>query len=162
VDIVYDDPDTGAPGWSSVMDLTRAPSEWLPWLAQLAGKRVNPSLDDDAQRARIVSTDGLDRGKLKAIAGAAAQSLDEPKTVFVVERHGGAYRLTVSTMTAQTPDPDRTRRDILEQKPGGLVLNTSSITGDDYLSLRDTHQSYQALLDVYTDYDGILSNPIEQ
>jgi hypothetical protein len=38
-DIARDGPDE-EPGWSQVFDLTRAKTEWLPWVGQLLGYRV--------------------------------------------------------------------------------------------------------------------------
>jgi hypothetical protein len=156
--------DDGEPGWSAVLDANRAPATWLPWLAQFVGVRLPPGLSEEAQRLRIKSTDGFRRGSPDAVRAAAKQYLIGPDgtpdsaSVFVLERHGSPYRLTVSTYEAQTPDVDKVYQAVLEQKPAGLVLNPITVlTGVDYLALRDTHVDYTAVRSAYTDYSDVLA-----
>lgn len=162
---IVDDGDNGEPGWSVILDADRAPVAWLPWLAQFAGVRMIPGLTEDAMRLRIKSTDGFKRGTRKAIEAAARQFLIGPDgtpdsaTVDVIERHGSAYRFTVTVHEAEVP-PGVTAEQIFaavkEQKPGGLVLNPISIVGgDDYLTLRDENASYTAVRTRYIDYDDV-------
>jgi hypothetical protein len=159
-DIVRDTDD--GPGWSPVMDVNRAPSDWLGWLAQFAGKTLKQGLTDLAQRARIASTDGIDRGKPGAIVGAAQQLLTGAKTVYLVERNGSAWRLGVTTNAGETPNPDKVRTAILEQKPGGIVLATATVTGANYNALRDTHADYNEIKTTFATYAEVLSNPTKQ
>lgn len=63
------------PGWSPVLDVDRAPVEWLGWLAQFAGVRLRPGLAAPEQRARIKNTDGHRRGSSPALRAAARQHL---------------------------------------------------------------------------------------
>jgi hypothetical protein len=161
-DIVRDSPD--GPGWSSVMDVDRCPGYGLGWLAQLAGVTLPSGLDDTAQRDRIRSTDGMKRGSLGALIGAAQQHLTGAKTVIVRERDPvacpsePAYGITVITYTSQTPDSAQTLADILLQKPAGLVLNYAVHDGQDYESLYVNHPDYDDVHTTYATYEGVVTD----
>lgn len=161
VEDIVRDTDTHV-GWGVVMDADATPIEWLGWLGQFAGVRLRYGLTDLAQRARVKSTDGMKRGTPAAIVGAAQQTLTAPKTVYLVERHGSAYRLTVTTVATQTPSPARVIEDIMEQKPGGIVMAHAMTTGINYNALRDTHATYNVVKTKFTDYAEVLSNPTKQ
>lgn len=161
INVLVRDSDAG-PGWSIVMDTDRAPVEWLPWNAQIGGVRVLQGLIEAAQRARIKSTDGMKRGSPGAIVGAAQQFLAGTKTVYLVERHGSAYRLTVATNAAETPDLAAMTRAVIAQKPGGIVMAVTTVVGGDYNTLRDTHATYNEIKALYATYAEVLSNPTKQ
>lgn len=158
-DIVRDSDD--GPGWSNVLDVDRAPSGWLAWLAQFDGTRLEAGLDDDSQRARIKSTDGFKRGTPGAIVGAAQQYLTGTKTVFLIERHGSPWRLTVATMAGETPDPSAVERAVLAQKPVGIVLSVTIVAGGDFNTLRDTHTDFNDVTATFVNMAEIRVNPIK-
>jgi hypothetical protein len=116
------DTDAG-PGWSQVMDPTRAPAWALPWLAQFAGVTIDAGLDDSAARRRITHPPRWERGTLRAMALAARPTLTGTAQVRVIERDGGPYRLTAITRTDETVNPAATRAALRSQKPAGLILN---------------------------------------
>jgi hypothetical protein len=133
-DVARDTPE--GPGWSAVLDLDRCPDAWLPWLAQFVGVTVIPGSTPEEQRARIASTDGFRRGTPAAIEGAAAATLTGNQTVTFRERDASAadppYTLEVTTLVGETPDPAATLAAIIAQKPGGIVLNYRTVTGQDW------------------------------
>lgn len=149
-------------GWGVVMDVDDNPMDWLGWLAQFGGVRLKTGLTDLAQRARVKSTDGMNRGTPSAVVGAAQQTLTGTKTVYLVERHGSAYRLTVTTIAAETPNAAQVLADIIEQKPAGIVLVHAMTTGANYNALRDTHADYAEVKALYATYAEVLSNPVKQ
>lgn len=157
------DTDDG-PGWSVVLDADRAPAEWLPWLGQFVGVTLRPSMSEEEQRTMIRTLPGTIRGTARAIESAAAQYLTGERRVYLIERHGSAYRLTVSMLDSEAPVADRPRIEmaIREQKPAGIVLAVQYIEGGDYNTLRDTHTSYDDLLTIYGSYDEILADPAQQ
>jgi hypothetical protein len=121
--LVRDDPETGAVGWSAIVDADRAPEWALPWLAALVGVRDDAALTEAERRDRIKTRAGQQRGTLKAITDAPKPFLTGTKTVTVTERVGGnAWQLAVSTLAAETPDPDRVEAAIRAEKPAGIVL----------------------------------------
>jgi hypothetical protein len=153
-DLVRDTPQ--GPGWSSLLDLTRAPSSALAWLGQFAGVRIPDGLTDPEQRAWIASTTGFWRGTLDALIGAAQHTLTGTQTVLFRERDGDPYYLTVITYTSETPDPAATQAAILAQKPAGIVLDFETTSGTTYSVLRLTYATYAALLTAEPTYSSLL------
>jgi hypothetical protein len=163
-DWVRDTPD--GPGWSLLMDVERCPPEALPWLAQFAGVRIPAGLVDvGEQRDWVASTDGFKRGTASALIGAARATLTGAQAVVFRERDGAAqgnpaapdyaYYLTVITYTSQTPDPTATLNALLAQKPGGIVLNYYTATGQDYQNVKTNNATYAAVTAAYVDYNAL-------
>ena len=144
------------PGWSALLDLTRAPSEALGWLGQFAGVRIPDGLTDAQQRAWIKSTTGFWRGTLSALVGAAQHTLTGTQTVLFRERDGDPYALTVLTYASETPDVAATEAAILAQKPAGIVLDFETVTSTTYSVLRVTYATYAALLAAKPTYSSLL------
>jgi hypothetical protein len=67
---------TIAPGWSQLLDVTRCPTECLPWLGQFVGVPVNVALNDANQRVQVQSRNGWQRGTLGAIVAAVQAQLN--------------------------------------------------------------------------------------
>jgi hypothetical protein len=145
------DSDAG-PGWSSVVDLDRAPVEALAWLGQFVGVEIHPDIDVESQRLRIRETAGFRRGTRAAIEGAARQFLTGNRTVQVLERDTSAYHLKVITFETETPFPDRTGAAVQAQKPAGLVLQYVMSSGATYGELKATGDTYAELSDEYPTY----------
>jgi hypothetical protein len=145
------DSDAG-PGWSSVLDVDRAPAEALGWLAQFVGVDVEPNIDPNSQRLRIKETAGFRRGTKAAIEGAARQFLTGNRTVQVQERDTSAYHLKVTTFETETPFPDRTEAALQAQKPAGLVLQYVMSSGATYAELKATGNTYTQLKTAYPTY----------
>lgn len=103
-DVVRHDDVTDAPGWARVADPENAKAWQLPWLAQLAGQRLDPRLPEATQRA-LLHPDASKRGTAGAIIAAVQTVLTGDKRVELFERTSGAYQHTVVTFTAETPDP---------------------------------------------------------
>jgi hypothetical protein len=120
-DIVRDT--DGRPGWSDVMDPDLAPSWALKWLGEnFAGVRLTPGLTEAQQRARITSPPAFNRGTPDGMAAAARQTLTGNQYVFLKEREGSPYRVTIVTRTSETPNAAVTLAAAKAQKPAGLIL----------------------------------------
>lgn len=104
VDQLVGDTDDG-PGWSILFDLDRCPGKWLDFPAATVGARPAEGLDDDQRRAHIRDAGGVQRGTPEALKAEAALHLTGTKHVVLYERDGGAWRDTLITYTAETPDP---------------------------------------------------------
>jgi Phage tail protein (Tail_P2_I) len=137
------------PGWSSVLDLERAPTEALAWLAQFIGVGIEPNLDSESQRLRIKETAGFSRGTRAAIEGAARQFLTGSRTAVVLERDTSPYHLKVVTFEAETAFPDRTAAALQAQKPAGLVLQYELSSGATCGALKATGMTCAQLGDTY-------------
>lgn len=146
------------PGWSRLANIDTAPPKALGWLAQFVGVRLDPALDDAAQRARIRATDGFKRGTVGAIAAAAQQYLTGAKTVLIRERDGDPYALTVVTYTAETPDEDAVRAALLAQKPAGIILTYVVEAGQDWLTLETGYATWNDVLAHFFTWQDVLNN----
>jgi hypothetical protein len=160
-DLSRDLPD-GSPGWSQLFDVDGLPEHWLPWAGQLIGVDVPDHIDLTAKRLRIKGTAGFRRGSIGALKAAATQRLTGNRTVYIFERHGSPYAVTVSTFTSETPDPAGTLRDLNEQKPAGVILTHSLINGGDFNTLRDTHANFNAVTSAFASFDALRANPAAQ
>jgi hypothetical protein len=161
VDAVVSDDEDGNPGWSSVMDPNTAPVMFLPWLSQFVGIRLVGGESEAQLRAKINSVEGLRRGGPQAIKNAVALTLNsqDPANVQLIERHGSAYRLTVSTLAADTPDPVRTAATIRDQTPAGIVWAHGLITGNTWSDLLNTHATWNEVVTDFANWNAVLADP---
>ena len=106
-----DDPETGAPGWAVVLDITKCPDEAIPWLGQFVGVRLPTGLTPAQQRAYVADAPGWDRGTVATIMASAQPFLTGNKSVTIRERFDqanpnvdspGYYQVT--TRGAETPN----------------------------------------------------------
>ena len=146
------------PGWSELLDADRCPTEALPYLAQFAGVQLRAGLSEADQRTRIKSADGMKRGTITSMIAAAQAYLTGTKTVLYRERDGGAYNLTILTYTAETPDSAKVLAALLEQKPAGILLTYSTVTGATYLLIRASYATYTAVRSAFLTYNGLRNN----
>lgn len=153
------DTDEG-PGWSVLMDVDRCPDEALPWLGQFVGADVRFGLTPTQQRDRIKHVEGWSRGTPGAIRAAAQRYLTGNKTVIMREREGGAWRLTVGTYTAETPNVAAVLAVLNSPtvKPVGIIINYVTTTGQDYANIYLTRATYAAVFAAYATYQGVLNN----
>lgn len=143
----------GARPWATLLDPALCPEWALSWLAQWGGVVIEPAWSEDDIREAIATPSGLARGRPAAILRAPLPYLTGTKTVIMYERQpmSSAYRLYIRTWDSETPDPDEVEAAILRQKPGGIVLDYASLSGQDYQLLESTHATYA---DVASDYDS--------
>jgi hypothetical protein len=80
-------------------------------------------------------------------------------SVYIIERHGSPYDLTVATLTAETPNPTLVFRALLEQKPAGLKLTHIVVDGGIYTVLLGAHATYAELVTDFATYDAARTNP---
>jgi hypothetical protein len=145
VDDISRDGDFG-PGWTPILDVGESRDEALPWLGQFNGTVMLPGMTPEQMRARILGTDGFQRGTPSAIAVAARRHLTGDQNVIINERLAGdAKRIGVATYTAETPDPDLTRQDIEEQLPWWIKLDYIVEDAWDYAVLRTAFDDYAAV-----------------
>lgn len=158
-DVIRDDDD--GPGWSKVMDPDRAPVEWLRWLSQFGGGRIAEGATEEAMREHIRSAPAFRRGGYSAMESAVKEELD-PETerkVYIRERDGSAYIMTICTRTSETPDEARVIAAIETQKPAGIFYAYFTITGGDYGTLLIGSASYAEVFAEQIDYGSVLFNP---
>jgi len=156
------------PGWSSIVDVNRCPSEGLPWLAQLVGARLPVGLTDAQQRAYINTKPGWGRGTPAAMLSALQATLTGGKTVIMRERDSAAdatrpaYGLTIITNTAETPNQAASLAAILSQKPAGIILAYNVLAGQDFQSLFTNNATFQIAYTKYATMQGVYSGTAGQ
>lgn len=165
-DFVYEQQD-GTPGWGLLLDADRCPTWALGWLAQFRGVRLVPRDPAEteaaywaAMRQRIKRADGQNRGGPDAMRAAAERFLTGTRYLVFNERAGAvdpAYTLAVRSRADETPDPAKVLAAILEQKPGGIVLDYATTPSGvpTYDLVAVAHDSYQDVLTFYADYDDL-------
>jgi hypothetical protein len=147
------------PGWSAVVDITRCPLAWLPWLAQFVGVIVPVGLAESQARAYVTSHDNFKRGTPAAIRTAAQLHLTGTKTVLVQERLGGdPYALSVYTLDVETPSGAQTLADVLTQKPGGIVLTYTRGPANTYAAMTAGYATYTAVGAAFSNYTHLAAN----
>jgi hypothetical protein len=165
IDALVRDTDAG-PGWSAFLDPVRCPAWALGWLAQFPGVRPLRRLATEteeqwaaAMRERIVAADGRWRGGVEALRAAAQRRLTGNRYVIFNERVGGdPYVLGIRTLDAETPDPAATLRDILEQKPAGVVLDYGTVPGQTWDALVTAYDDWAAVQVAYDTWDETRQN----
>lgn len=115
--------------WSLALDVDDTPDYAIGWLATLAGVRLPEGTPTKFARALIKDRPNRRRGTVRGITDAVQKTLTGTKRVDIIERDGSAYRLTVKTYDAETPDPVATYKALLSQKPAGIVLDYQVIGG---------------------------------
>jgi hypothetical protein len=123
--------DTPAPGWSQVLDINRAPTYVLPWLAQFLGVRLDPALRDDEMRYQIENPAGFARGTPGYIIARANQYMIPGWTIVLHERDTSPYHLSIDV-------------------PQAGVAGVSS-----YLSIWQENPTYAAIQANYATYQAI-------
>lgn len=116
--------------WSKITDPELAlNTASLLWLAQLAGVRVPVGMELESMRDFIELAESRRRGTEAYMVEVAQRLLTGEKSVFVLERDGSAYVLTINTRTAETPDAAAVEAALRAIKPAGIVLNFSTVGG---------------------------------
>jgi hypothetical protein len=152
--------DVQYPGWSVIMDIDRAPTDALGWLAQFVGVRTRTGLNDKDQRDRIKSTAGWSRGTVSALQGAISTYLTGTKTFVFRERYDrdnptidAPYYLDIVTYTAETPNPAAALQALMAQKPAGIILRYVVLGGQDYAAIKSHYVTYTAVKNAYASYE---------
>jgi hypothetical protein len=130
-------------GWEMVFNVDACPAEALPYLAQFVGVRFEDGLTAQQQREKIKDRPAFRRGTPASMEAAARLHLTGGQFVFMEERfEGKAYRLLIRTFISETPDEERTRADILTQKPAGIVLDYEAVGMKVYAELLSEYPTY--------------------
>ena len=123
-------------GWTPLLDVTRCPTNGLPFLAQMVGAVLPPGATDTQARTVIRNSPGLQRGTAAAIAGAAQVWLTPPATVLLTERYGGnAYALLVQVYTAEVVDTAQLTAAVKAAVPAGILLTLTFLAGWTYAQM---------------------------
>lgn len=170
VDDISKDGPNDEPGWSQIFDLTRAKTEWLPWMGQLVGYPVpkrapNQSIAeyDAAQRERIITRSAHRRGTTQQMVDIIKEHLVGAKRVIVSERwDDDAYLIKVWVYGVDIADWSSEAlivQAIKKQKGAGLLLEFGILDEATYDELRSANADYEIVKNKFADYEELLLDP---
>lgn len=156
----------GEPGWSQILDLMRAKTEWLPWIGQWTGYTVpaqgTDPLDvyDPNQRRMIYCMGAHRRGTVDQLYDAIEAHLNEPATVLIHERTPDPDHIDVFVMASQV----KTSQALLTQaalaaKAAGLLLVMNFVVDGTYTQLKANNNLYSGLPPKFISYSDMSLNP---
>jgi hypothetical protein len=127
-DVVRGDEDGFHPPFALAVHGEHAPRWVLPWLANLVGVEWHEAPSEELRRL-ILERPAFRRGTTAAIVAAAEATLTGSRYVLAVERDTSPWKMGVVTLASETPDPAETLRQMLRQKPFGIVLTHTVADG---------------------------------
>lgn len=153
---------TNLPAWAVIFDPERCPAEALPYLAQFSGAILMPEMDEAARRAAIEVPEAFSRGRLASLEAVAKRRLTGTKFVQVDERVGGnSWRLRVTTIEAETPEPEQSEADILRyQKPVGVVLFFNKVIPWTWKELREEKATWKVVREEFATWGELRSHEV--
>lgn len=152
--------DRDQPGWQIVFDPENAPASVLPYLAQFVGVQLLPSDSEERQREKITMPEQFKRGTPAAMLAAVEATLTGGRTVLMDEFFGGsAYALRIRTLASETPDEAVTEAAARSQKPIGITLDYSAVTGQDWNDVDTDHADWAAVEAAFDDWQEVKTTP---
>jgi hypothetical protein len=109
------------PAWAVIFDAAESPDWALPWVAWVLGLVVRGETPDQL-RVLIRDRPPTKRTMPAAMRAAVAETLTGTQTVRYIERTGHAFRDTIVTDPAETPDPAAAAAAAETQRRVGCVL----------------------------------------
>lgn len=149
------DPNHGGP-WGVVFDVDTCPDEFLQWLAQFAGVRLDKGLSEADTRAAIDATSGTQRGTPIYLAGLLQQ---QGYTNFLIqERHlNDAWQIRFLVLASE--DDSSKHAAVETGLPAGILPNWSFWNGRIYASTTSQYASYSATSAARTTYTARSTAP---
>lgn len=127
------------------IDPDRVPFGRLPLVAALAGVDVDGVPDGDL-RSWIGDRDNYFRGNEQTVARRVGLTLTGSRTVVIEAPYlGDHWRVRVTTVTGETPDPSATQAAARAEVPAWLRLDYRHISGLTYAGLSGRYATYSAL-----------------
>jgi hypothetical protein len=108
--------------WGDLMDPDTCPPEALGWLAQMVGIRLPQPITADEARTIIKKQDNFKRGTPEGIREAIKPLLTDTQYVGIIERaDGDPYKIVISTITSETPNPTAVGALLSEDGPNAVI-----------------------------------------
>lgn len=137
--------------------------EWIGTVGESSSRLQTLQTEEEytaARRNRIKELPAQNRGTAQSIIAAAQQYLTGNKTVYLIERDGGAYKLTVLTLAEETPSASQVKAAIEEQLPGGIILNYQSIPTTSWGEIKGEYASWKAIKEKFLTWGGVRANKL--
>lgn len=154
--------DPGAAAWLAPQD---APAPWLPFVAQLVGARLTPTMSEQQQRDEISSPSGWRAGRPETIVAAAKRHMTGERRVTLRQRYDPAQGAGVDApghllLIAHADDvlPGRQavlEHDVLEAIPAWLIGHVVITASRDYDAVNAQFPDLDAVKASTTDYNDL-------
>lgn len=148
------------PGWTVLFDPDACPAWALPYLAQFVGVTLLPSDSEARQREKIKLPEQFKRGTPAAMLAAVRATLTGGQTILMDERFtGSAWQLRIRTLVSETPDEAVTEAAAVSQKPIGILLDYSAVTGQDWGDVDADNADWAAVAAGFDDWQDVKTTP---
>jgi hypothetical protein len=149
------------PGWSQVLDLTRAHDSWLRWLGQFVGYFVPLESNNwPRERERIVSRSAHRRGAVPVLREVVQEHLSGDKTVIIRERDTSAHHITVYVYADQIATTEAAAEAAARaQKAAGLIMDFVVLTGQDWNTLVANQDTWADVQTKFADWNEVVIDP---
>ena len=129
-----DDPSTYVPGWSTLLNVTTCPTQFLPFLSQFNGTNVQPGTPDAVARMTILAEAAQNRGTLAAMTAAAKRNLVDTQFLILNEREAAdgqedAYHVVIEFKASECPSEPALVAAVEAQKPAGIQVTYLATEG---------------------------------
>lgn len=146
----------GRPGYAVLVDAQTVETVGLPWLSQLNGTVLVPSMTEQERRDAIENPSGFARGTPDAFEAAPLPFLTGTKKVYVEERYEGeGYKVRVRVLKWETPSETLVEAALLRQKPAGLVMTFEVIEGQQWNDVDAKFATWNAVKAEYANWDDM-------
>lgn len=148
------DPDTSVTGTCELVNADACPRPYLGWLGWLVGIDVSQIADPFVRIAVGNAAATQRRGSKGSIRDVVQRTLTGSKSCRVYWNLSGAqpYKLTIITLTAQTPDSVVTLEAALTEKPAGLDLELQTVDGSTYAEIAANFADYAEVAATFSTY----------
>ena len=147
-------------GWSLTLDPDEVPAEAIWWLGQWVGVERRGGLDEEGKRTRVRDADGMRRGSVSALRGAARQELTGDAVVALNERwQQQPYVMRVRTWAPETPDEDRVHNALLDAKPAALILEFAAVDSWEWRDVPIVQETWGSVANEYDDWAEMHEQP---
>ncbi len=144
-----------SPPWAILWDVDECPAWALPYLSMFPGVVLQPGMTEEQQRNEIREPTGWRRGQTQAIKIAGQRTLTGTKRVIIRPRTPGPGEHYVRTLASETPDEERTRRELRAALPPWEVLDYEAISGVDWEDIEASYADWDTVAATFTDWDDL-------
>lgn len=125
------DPSTSVTGTCELVNAAACPRPYLSWLGWLIGIDTTKIADQYVRDALTNASTAQRRGTVGAIKDVVERTLTGSRYCRVYSNYGGAnpYRLTVITLTSETPDATVSLLAAEGEKPAGMEIELQVVSG---------------------------------
>lgn len=152
------DADQSVSGTCELTNPAACPRAYLPWLGWLLGINTSALPDAEVREALAAAGQSQRRGSVGAIRRAVQRTLTGSKTCRVYRNTSGTdpYLLTVITLTAETADTGVSLAAAWSEKPAGMDLELTPVTGPTWADLVAARTDWADVVSAFATWDDVV------